>query len=137
MVAAFLLVTALSGCGEEQPEAVPSATQVPTAANLTIPVLPTPTAVEEMRSSKVRSAPLPGTADLAELLRGNNAFAFDLYRALSDGEGALLLDTTGDRVLVIAAAAVLVLASLAACHAAGNPRPDSSQRGTAEGSVRR
>ena len=49
---------------------------------------------------------------------------------------ALLLDATGDRVVVIAAAAVLALVAVAAYHAVGNPRPDSSPRATGEGSVR-
>ena len=47
---------------------------------------------------------------------------------------ALLLDTIDDHVVVIAAAAVLV--AVAAYHAVGNPRPDSSQCATPEGSVR-
>ena len=37
-------------------EAVPSATPAPTVAQLTAPVLPTPTAVDELRSDKGRSA---------------------------------------------------------------------------------
>ena len=49
---------------------------------------------------------------------------------------ALLLDAIDDHVVVIAAAAVLVLAAVAAYRAVGNPRPDSSQRSTGEGSVR-
>ena len=50
---------------------------------------------------------------------------------------ALLLDATGDRVVVIAAAAILALVAVTAYHAVGNPRPDSSPRATGEGSVRR
>ncbi len=89
VLAAFLLLMWLSGCGEGPPEAVPTATQAPTAADFTTRVLPTPTAVEELRSDKDRSPSPRDAADLAELVRGNNAFAFDLYRALSDGEGNL------------------------------------------------
>lgn len=79
---AILLLAGLSGCGEELPEAVLSAARVPNAAKLSAPVLPTPTAVEELRSGKGRSVAAVGAGDLAELLEGNNAFAFDLYRAL-------------------------------------------------------
>ena len=89
VVTALLLFVGLAGCGEEFPAAVPSATQSPTAANLTTPVLPSPTAVDETHSDKDRSASTVGSADLGELVRGNNAFAFDLYHAVSDGDGNL------------------------------------------------
>ena len=89
VVTALLLFAGFAGCGQELPPAVPSATQAPTAADFTTPVLPSPTAVEELRSDKDRSFSSVGSADLAELVRGNNAFAFDLYRALGDGEGNL------------------------------------------------
>ena len=89
VVAALLLFAGFAGCGQELPPAVPSATQAPTAASLTTPVRPSPTAVEELRSNKGRSVSAVGAADLDELVRGNNAFAFDLYRVLSDGEGNL------------------------------------------------
>ena len=48
---------------------------------------------------------------------------------------ALLLDTTGERVVIIAAAAVLALAAVVAYHAVGNPGPAPSQRLTGEASV--
>ena len=89
VVAALLLFAGLAGCGEEIPAAVSSATQAPTAANLTTPVRPSPTAVNKLRSDKDRSVSSVGSADLGELVRGNNAFALDLYRVLSDGEGNL------------------------------------------------
>ena len=89
VVVAFLLLAGLSGCGEELPGAVPSATPAPTAAKLTAPVLPTSTTAKERHSDKGRSAAAVGAGDLAELVEGNNAFAFGLYRALSDGEGNL------------------------------------------------
>ena len=42
------------------------------------------------RSSRTRdTAPEAGPADLAALVAGNNAFAFDLYRALAESEGNL------------------------------------------------
>ena len=89
VVAALLLLAGLAGCGEELPSAVSSATPVPTEANLTTSVLPAPTAVDELRSDRDRSVSSVGSADLGELVRGNNAFAFDLYHALSDGDGNL------------------------------------------------
>ena len=89
VVGALLLLAGLAGCGEELPAAVSSTAQTPTAASLTTPVRPSPTAVEELRSNKGRSVSAVGAADLDELVRGNNAFAFDLYRVLSDGEGNL------------------------------------------------
>ena len=72
LVAALLLLAAPAGCGGEPLAAIPPATEVPTSAAFTNPALP---------ASKA--------ADLGELVRGNNAFAFDLYRALSGGEGNL------------------------------------------------
>ena len=88
-VAALVVLTAISGCGAETPAAVPPATLAPTSAALTNLAPPAPTAVDVLRSDRNRSAPAVGAADLDELVRGNNAFAFDLYRTLSDGEGNL------------------------------------------------
>ncbi len=89
VVGALLLLAGLAGCGEELPSAVSSATPAPTEANLTTAVLPAPAVVEELRSDKDRAVSAVGSADLAELVRGNNAFAFELYRALSGGDGNL------------------------------------------------
>ena len=89
VVALFLLLTALSGCAEEQPETFSAATRAPSSANVATPVLSAPVPVEELRSDRDRSVTSVGPADLDELVRGNNAFAFDLYHALSDGEGNL------------------------------------------------
>ena len=89
VVGALLLLAGLAGCGEELPSAVSSATPAPTAANLTTAVGDGRTAVDELRSDKDRSVSAVGAADLDELVRGNNAFAFELYRALNDGEGNL------------------------------------------------
>ena len=86
---ALLLLMWVAGCGQGPPEAVAPATQAPTAADFTIPTLAAPTAGEAVLSGKDRSVPPTDAADLAKLVRGNNAFAFDLYRALSDGEGNL------------------------------------------------
>ena len=90
-VALFLLLTltALSGCADQQPETFSSATRAPSSANVATPVLSTPVPVEELRSDRDRSVTSVGSADLDELVRGNNAFAFHLYHALSDGEGNL------------------------------------------------
>ena len=89
LVAALLLLMWLAGCDQEPPEAVPSATPTPAAAKSIAPVLPTLAAGEEALSGKDRSAPTTAAADLGQLVWGNNAFAFDLYRALSDGEDNL------------------------------------------------
>ncbi len=88
VAAALFLFAGLAGCGEDIPAAVSSTTQAPTEAALTTSVLPAPTAAE-LHSDKDRSVPAVGAADLDELVRGNNAFAFDLYHALSDGQGNL------------------------------------------------
>ena len=89
VVTALLLFAGLAGCGEEPQSAAPPATRAPTAANSTTPVRPSPTAAAELRSDKDRSASTVGAAGLDELVRGNNAFAFDLYHALSGREGNL------------------------------------------------
>ena len=89
VVTALLLFAGLAGCGEEPQSAAPPATRAPTAVNLTTPVRPSPTAAAELRSDKDRSASTVGAAGLDELVRGNNAFAFDLDHALSGREGNL------------------------------------------------
>ena len=88
VVAALFLFAGLAGCGGEPLSTAPPATRAPTAVNLATPVRPSPTAAE-LRSDKDRSASTVGSADLGELVRGNNAFALDLYHALSGGEGNL------------------------------------------------
>ena len=109
VVATLLLLAGLSGCGEESPTVLPPTAQVPaqetplTTVSPTpttaqapaqetpqITVLPTPTTAEELRSDRDRDkSPSATRADLRELVQGNNDFAFDLYRALNDGEGNL------------------------------------------------
>ena len=88
VASALFLFAGLAGCGEEIPATVSSSAQAPTEAALATPVLPAPTAAE-LHSDKDRSVPSVGPADLGELVRGNNAFAFDLYHALSGREGNL------------------------------------------------
>ena len=64
--------------------------QAPTQETPPTTVLPTPTTAEELRSDRDRdNSPSATRADLRELVQGNNDFAFDLYRALSDEEGNL------------------------------------------------
>ena len=109
VVAAVLLLAGLSGCGGESPAASPPTAQAPaqetplttvlptpptasapTQETTPTPVLPAPTTAEELRSDRARDNSPPATrADLRELVQGNNDFAFDLYRALNDGEGNL------------------------------------------------
>ena len=89
VAAALFLFAGLAGCGEEIPADVSSTTQAPTEAGLTTSILSTPTGEVERRSDKDRSVPAVGAAGLDELVRGNNAFAFDLYHALSGREGNL------------------------------------------------
>ena len=108
MVATLLLLAGLSGCGGESPAVLPPTAQAPTQETRGTPSLPTPTAqapaqetpqttvlptpatTGELRSDRDRdNSPLATRADLRELVRGNNDFAFDLYRALSDEEGNL------------------------------------------------
>ena len=45
---------------------------------------------DEIRSDKQRSAPPADSADLADLVDGNSAFAFGLYQALKERDGNLL-----------------------------------------------
>ena len=108
-IATLLLLAGLSGCGGESPAVLPPTAQVPaqetplttvlptpttasapTQETTPTPVLSAPTTTEELRSDRDRDNSPPATrADLRELVQGNNDFAFDLYRALSDEEGNL------------------------------------------------
>ena len=86
--ATLLLLAGLSGCGGESPAVLPPTAPAPGTQGT--PVLPTPTTTEELRSDRDRDNSPPATrADLRELVQGNNDFAFDLYRALRDGESNL------------------------------------------------
>ena len=56
----------------------------------TTPEIPSPTPAVEVRPHRERTiSPRASALDLETLARGNNAFAFDLYRTLSEGEGNL------------------------------------------------
>ena len=68
----------------------PTTASAPTQETAPTPVLSAPTTAEELRSDRDRDNSPPATrANLRELVQGNNDFAFDLYRALSDEEGNL------------------------------------------------
>ena len=82
----------LVACQGDRPstEATPDAMDVrPTAEATVAPSLgptggPDPEPVSTLRSTKERAAPTATDADLAALVRGNTAFAFDLYKALRE-----------------------------------------------------
>ena len=70
-----------SGTGTASP-------RVPTPT--TTPEIPSLTPAKEVRSDRERTdSPRASAQDLEKLVQGNNAFALDLYRTLSDGEGNL------------------------------------------------
>ena len=88
------------------PSLAPTKTPTPTLVPTTAPTMqPTPTATpgptlipspspvkepaQELRSDRERVAPSATDIDLADLVKGNSAFAFDLYKALSATDGNL------------------------------------------------
>ena len=79
---AIILSIALLGCGK-LPEVSPTApppTETPSAS-----------ATEEVRSEKTRvTIPLATDSELSDLVRGNNAFTFDLYQKLREEESGNL-----------------------------------------------
>ena len=86
----LLLLAGPSGCGGASQTAIPQTTQATTPATSPVPVISTPITVKEVRSDRDRTAsPQATPQDLEALVRGNNAFAIDLYRALSNAEGNL------------------------------------------------
>ena len=103
--ATAVLIMVLVACQGDRPstEATPDAMDVrptavatgvataqpPTAEATVAPSLgptggPDPEPVSTLRSTKERAAPTATDADLAALVRGNTAFAFDLYKALRE-----------------------------------------------------
>ena len=81
LLPAVILSAALLGCGK-LPE-----TSSPTAS----PPTETPSETEEVRSEKTRvTVPLATDSELTDLVRGNNAFAFDLYQKLREEESGNL-----------------------------------------------
>ena len=71
-----------------QPTATPA--PQPTATPTVVSPTPVPVALKALHSLKTRTmSPGATEADLADLARGNTAFAFDLYRVLAQGDGDL------------------------------------------------
>ena len=81
----IILMAAAAGCDDAGSQTAPGAT--PTATPEPTPAVPTGAA--ELRSRKDRSDPSATDGELADLVSGNSAFAFDLYRALGAKEGNL------------------------------------------------
>ncbi len=108
VMALCLIVTPLlSACDNEpRPPAIPASTSELTTTSTRTPpptISPTPasaptatigptfpTVSGELRSTKERATPSTKGADLADLVNGNNAFAFELYKALAIEDGNLL-----------------------------------------------
>ncbi len=97
VAAAVVLGGSMAACASE-PAASPSATPTTSAVNTPQPAQPdasptpteTPAGLNIARSEKQRvTSPDVSTSDLADLVAGNSAFAFDLYGALSEEPGNL------------------------------------------------
>ena len=87
---ALLLLAGCPGCEGESQQAVSPATQALSPASPLVPTLPVQTTGREVRSDRERNdSPRASAHDLKELVQGNNAFAIDLYRELSNGQGNL------------------------------------------------
>ena len=87
---ALLLLAGSSGCERESQQAVPPATRAPSPASSPVPALPVQTTGREVRSDRERNdSPRASARDLKALVQGNNTFALDLYRELSNGQGNL------------------------------------------------
>ena len=90
MAVALLLLAGPSGCGGASQTAIPQTAQAPTPATSPAPALSPTVTTKEVRSDRNRTAsPQTTDDDMEVLVRGDNAFALDLYSALSDGEGNL------------------------------------------------
>lgn len=87
---ALLLLAGSSGCEGESQQAVPPAAQAPSPVSSPTSSIPAQTTGREVRSDRERNdSPRASARDLKALAQGNNAFALDLYRELSNGEGNL------------------------------------------------
>ena len=87
---AILLLAGSSGCAGESQHAVPPAAQAPSPASSPVPALPVQATGGEVRSDRERNeSPRASVRDLKGLAQGNNAFALDLYRELSNAQGNL------------------------------------------------
>ena len=81
LLPAVILSAALLGCGKLPETSSPTA-PLPTE---------TPSETEEVRSEKTRvTVPVATDLELSDLVRGNNAFAFDLYQKLREEESGNL-----------------------------------------------
>ena len=108
IVGLFLMAASLtSACDDElQPTAgtpAPGSLQAPTIAQIPTPISrPTPAStpsaigrpavragLDDVSSTEERATPSATASDLAQLLNGNRAFAFDLYRTLAAEDGNL------------------------------------------------
>ena len=90
LTVALLLLAGLLSCGGPSQISIPKAAQAPTPATSPAPALSPPVTTKEVRSARNRTAsPQTTDDDMEVLVRGDNAFALDLYSALSDGEGNL------------------------------------------------
>ena len=107
----LLLLTVVAGCTGATHTANPATTRTPTPATSPVATLPTPaternpalspasspvpilpvkTTRMEVRSDRERNdSPQASARDLKALAQGNNTFALDLYRELSNSEGNL------------------------------------------------
>ena len=90
LAVALLLLAGSFSCGGASQTPVPPTAAWPAPATSPLPVVPSASTVKEAHTDTDQTVPPQATApDLEVLVRGNNAFAFDLYRALSNGEGNL------------------------------------------------
>ena len=113
VLTAFMALESLApvGCGDAAPETVPSmpspTANVGSAQPTSVPMQPTATAIAVSvqpasaatgvsiqptsvpTALSVRAEPAATEAEVDELVRGNSAFAFDLYRTLSEDDGNL------------------------------------------------
>ena len=90
MAVALLLLAGLLSCEGASQTSIPPTTQAPTPAISPVPVVSTPITVKEVDSYGDRTpSPQDIVLDQEVLVRGNNTFALDLYRILSNGYGNL------------------------------------------------
>ena len=84
LLPAVILSAALIGCGQKSSETISPTAPPPTET-------PSASATEEVRSEKTRvTVPVTTDSELSDLVRGNNAFAFDLYQKLREEESGNL-----------------------------------------------
>ncbi len=99
-----LSIVVVMGCGTSSPPPDPASSPMPLTPvdpnSPTVAIGDRPTAAirptkarlapsTELQPTKTRLAPSVSNSEMADLVGGNNAFAFDLYRALSEQDGNL------------------------------------------------